>query len=280
MKALEFATLAYAVHMSTAESLLIGQRVLVTGAGRGIGRSIAQVCHAQGARVAITSRTQSELQQTAAGFGTTGQENSTKMLLLPDCDVTREDQVETMVRKAVQEWGGLDILINNAGGAQPVKGPVSSLKSDDLRNVLDLNVVSVHTVTSTVLRQCSASPLKHIVNVSSRAGKMGFPQMSFYAASKFALEGYTASLAEELRDVGTLVNSISPGMVDTVSFPKAPGRKGVRTPESIKDGLLVLLRQTEATGHYLHVDELDAARAKGLPDSRALKPINEPKFSP
>jgi len=263
-----------------AASLLAGQRVLVTGAGRGIGAALAQICHREGAQVAITARTKAELEETAAGVCTTDGTNGTKMLILPNCDVTKEDQVEAMVQRVMKKWGGLDILINNAGGAA-VKGSVSSLKAKDLRHILNVNVVSVHIVTSTVLRHCSSeSPLKHIINVSSRAAKKGYSEMSFYVTSKFALEGYTASLAEELRPEGTLVNSISPGMVNTASFPKAPGRKGVRTAESVRDGLLVLLQQTEVTGHYLHVDELDQVRAKGLPDSKALKPINEPKFSP
>jgi len=275
----------FGMSAAAAASVLAGQRVLVTGAGRGIGRAIAQICHAEGAQVAITSRSRAELEQTAAVCSTSNDNRSNnsspgrKMLILPDCDVTKEDQVEAMVQEIVRQWGGLDILINNAGGAQPTKGPVVSLKSDDLRTLLDLNVVAVHTVTSTVLRLCP-SPLKHIVSISSRAAKKGLPEMSFYVTSKFALEGYTATLAEELRDQGTLVNSISPGMVHTVSFPKAPGRKGVRSPESIRDGLLLLLQQKNITGHYLHVAELDEARAKGLPDTAALKPINEPTFSP
>ena len=262
-----------------ATKLLSGQRILVTGAGRGIGRAIARICYEEGAQVAITSRTRSELEETAAVCASS--EDNRTMLILPDCDVTKEDDVEAMVKTVFEQFGGLDVLINNAGGAQPTKGLVCALKSDDLRSLLDLNVVSVHTVTSIVLRRSSGdSPLKHIINISSRAGKMGYPSMAFYVASKFALEGYSAALAEELRACGTMVNTLSPGMVDTVSFPKAPGKIGVRTPESVRDGLLLLLHQSmEFTGHYLHVDELDETRAIGLPETKALKPINEPTFS-
>jgi NAD(P)-dependent dehydrogenase (short-subunit alcohol dehydrogenase family) len=87
----------------------------------------------------------------------------------------------------------------------------------------------------------------------------------------------TASLAVELKDKNVRVNSISPGMVDTASFPKPPGKPGVRTAESIADGLFVLL-ESEVTGHYLHVDELDEVRRRGLDDRLALKPIHEPNF--
>ena len=87
--------------------------------------------------------------------------------------------------------------------------------------------------------------------------------MGFYVSSKFALEGYSATLAEELKDDFITVNTISPGMVNTKAFPKDPNRQGVRTAQSIKDGLMVLL-ETDQTGHYLHVDELNMVRSKGL----------------
>lgn len=243
---------------------LTGKRILVTGGGRGIGRAIARICHEEGAKVAIVARSKDELAQTAEG---------TTMETI-GCDLTDETQVNDMVNQLKEKWEGLDILINNAGAGQTTKGPVASLKSEDLRNLLDLNVVAVHTVTSNVLQKMSPH---YILNVSSRAGKIGIPNNAFYVASKFALEGYTASLASELKDK-CLVNSISPGMVDTKSFPKAPGKPGVRTAESIRDGLLYMLSLKSTTGHYLHVDELDKVRQMSLPDEQALKTINEATF--
>eukprot|EP00587_Corethron_hystrix_P007059 CAMPEP_0113316378 /NCGR_PEP_ID=MMETSP0010_2-20120614/11677_1 /TAXON_ID=216773 ORGANISM="Corethron hystrix, Strain 308" /NCGR_SAMPLE_ID=MMETSP0010_2 /ASSEMBLY_ACC=CAM_ASM_000155 /LENGTH=276 /DNA_ID=CAMNT_0000173081 /DNA_START=164 /DNA_END=990 /DNA_ORIENTATION=- /assembly_acc=CAM_ASM_000155 len=264
---------------------IAGQRVLVTGGGRGIGRAIAHIFAREGAQVAICSRTKSELEETAA----TAVLPSSNLLSSSECvnvchgmdiypiDLTEDDQVEDMVLSIVKKWGGIDVLINNAGG-KTSKGPAYELSTTDFRDLLNLNVASVHSATSAVLRH---SMLKQksgkIINISSRAGKIGIANMSFYAASKFALEGYSASLAEELKGYNISVNTISPGQVDTKSFPKAPGRKGVRTAESIKDGLLVLLNN-DVTGHYLHVDELDQARNEGLEDSVALKSIDEVAF--
>lgn len=253
---------------------LAGQRVLVTGAGRGIGQAIAIICGEEGAaNVAITSRTRSELQETAAMMKDKGVSD----VLLEVADVTNKDQVESMVKSVVEKFGGIDVLINNAGTSQRTKGTSETLDSDHLRSLLDLNVVSTHMVTSAVLRQTMLENGGRIVNISSRAGKVGLPNYSFYCATKFALEGLTASLAEELKDKNVAVNTLSPGMVNTRSFPKPEGKAGVRSADSVRDGLFVVL-ESDVTGHYLHVDELDQARERGLNDSAALKPIREPTF--
>ncbi len=259
--------------MAAAPLRLANQRVLVTGSGRGIGRAIALACSKEGARVAITSRTQSELEETR------------KLAADPDnifccvSDVTNTDEVEKMVKTVVDKFGGIDILINNAGAGHP-RSPLETLSTDDLRRLLELNVCGVHSVTSAVLRQAMLPAQSgRIVNISSRAGKVGLPNLSLYCASKFALEGLSAALAEEVKDKGIEVNTLSPGMVDTKSFPKPKGRKGVRTAESVAVSLFVLL-ESGTTGQYIHADELDEARAAGKDDISALKPIREPVFSP
>jgi 3-oxoacyl-[acyl-carrier protein] reductase len=264
---------------TTAALKLQGQRVLVTGAGRGIGQAIALLCHQEGAKVAICARTEAQLQETALKIAPDGPTPSDR-LFQHTADVTQADQVEALVQAVVAKWGGIDLLINNAGRGQARKGQLTDdLDPDELRQILDLNVVAVHLVTAATVPHMPSHAGAQILNVSSRAGKMGLPGMSFYVASKFALEGLTASWAAELRERGIRVNSISPGMVNTASFPKAdPLKPGVRTAESIADGMFCIL-QSDVSGHYLHVDELDAARANGFPDAKALKPINEPDFA-
>lgn len=277
--------------MASSKMRLTGQRVLVTGAGRGIGRAIALICSQEGAQVAISSRTATELDETKAlasqlesvvcsSDGDDDQKASSMESFV--ADGTNPKEVEAMVEQIVEKWGGIDILINNAGRGQAAKGTLETLEASELQSLLLLNVVGVHIVTSSVLR-LAMLPAENgkIVNISSKAGKVGLPMMSQYVASKFALEGMTASLAAELKDKNIQVNSVSPGMVNTKSFPKPDGKKGVRTAESIKDGLMAfLLNEERVTGHYLHVDELDQARAKGLDDHAAMKPINEPTFNP
>jgi NAD(P)-dependent dehydrogenase (short-subunit alcohol dehydrogenase family) len=298
--------------MTTVDALVLtGQRVLVSGAGRGIGQAIAKICHAQGAHVAICARTAEQLQQTAQSLlasghcGTTASKstssaggNDDDRVRTYTVDVTEPKEVHAMVEDIVQVWGGIDILINNAGRGQARKGKITdddghgnaNLSSEDFMNLLNLNVVSVHTLTAAVVphmprKQGSLSTATdtendhstvvppQIINISSKAGRVGLPGMSHYVASKFALQGLTASWATELANEGINVNAISPGMVNTTSFPKPTNRPGVRTAESIADGLLLLL-QSNVTGHYLHVDDLDLIRQRNLPDATALQPIN------
>mmetsp|Transcript_33714 Transcript_33714/g.70875 ORF Transcript_33714/g.70875 Transcript_33714/m.70875 type:complete len:284 (-) Transcript_33714:1024-1875(-) len=262
------------IAMTCPSSRLINQRVLVTGAGRGIGRAIALICSREGAKVAITSRTRSELEETASLAS-----SDSPSMSIHVANVTNTSQVEDTVKSIVAKWGGIDILINNAGGSQKAKGPLETLPSDELRSILELNVVSVHAVTSAVLRHSMLPAGRgRIVNISSKAGKVGLPTYSHYCASKFALEGMTAALAEEVKDKGIEVNTLSPGMVNTRSFPKPEGKAGVRSAESVADSLFALL-EGGVTGHYVHADELDTTRDNGLKDKAALKPIKEAPFT-
>ena len=189
---------------------LANQRVLVTGAGRGIGRAIALICRREGARVAIVARTRSELEETASLASSVSDECSSSMMSLHVADVTNTSQAEDAVDSVVLEWGGIDVLVNNAGRAQTTKAPLWDLSSDDLRGILDLNVVGAHVVSSAVLqRHMLRSGNGRIVNISSRAGKVGLQNYTHYCASKFALEGLTAALAEEVKYKGIEVNTVS-----------------------------------------------------------------------
>ena len=260
---------------ATMGSRLEGQRVVVTGGGRGIGRAISLLCASEGARVAILSRSATELEEVASAAMDRG---AVHEVVYKVADVTNDEQVDVAIKDVSEIFGGIDILINNAGMGCS-KGPMHEQSSDAFRSLLDLNVVAVASVTNAVLRHAMLSQGKgDIINISSKAGKVGLPNMGPYVASKFALEGLTATFAAELASTGIRVNSISPGMVDTKAFPKAPGRPGVRTAESVADGLLHVLGSGR-TGVYLHVDEFDAAVAAGTPDS-ALKAIDEPAFVP
>ena len=142
---------------------LVGKRILITGAGRGIGRAMAQICAQEGASVAICARTSSELEETLSSLPS----NIPKDMYV--VDLKDENQVDAMVDAIVFKFGGIDILINNAGRGSR-KGLVTDLTSSELRDVLDLNIVSVHSVTSAVLRKAMKKQKSgRIINISSRA---------------------------------------------------------------------------------------------------------------
>ena len=231
------------------------------------------------------------------------------------CDVTDESQVDSMIQEIVSgnngNGGEIDILINNAGGSQSPKGPVGTLENQNLENLLKLNVVGPQLVTSAVCKHSPAwasdaedvqnagpSEQRVILNISSKAGKVGLQNYSFYVATKFALEGLTSSWSKELASRNIRVHSISPGMINTRSFPKPAGKKGVREAASIRDCLLLALTGSvaaggtadaattvvedmmEYTGHYIHVDEYDqVVNEKGIEKAHlAFKPIDEDPF--
>lgn len=156
--------------------MLSGKRVLVSGAGRGIGRAIAQICFEEGAQVAICSRNETELKETiteALSSCATSSDSSTSisngMMDYYVVDLKQKSGVDNMVTSIVEKWGGIDILINNAGRNQAEKKPTYELDGDDLKDLLDLNVVAVHTLTSSVLRQSMLSNNSGtIVNISSK----------------------------------------------------------------------------------------------------------------
>eukprot|EP00535_Pseudo-nitzschia_heimii_P001515 CAMPEP_0197185256 /NCGR_PEP_ID=MMETSP1423-20130617/11549_1 /TAXON_ID=476441 /ORGANISM="Pseudo-nitzschia heimii, Strain UNC1101" /LENGTH=403 /DNA_ID=CAMNT_0042636275 /DNA_START=184 /DNA_END=1395 /DNA_ORIENTATION=- len=231
------------------------------------------------------------------------------------CDVTDESQVESMVTEIVNgndgNGGDIDILINNAGGSQSPKGPVGTLENRNLEDLLKLNVVGPQLITSAVCKYSPAwasdaeesknaglSKQKVILNISSKAGKVGLQNYSFYVATKFALEGLTSSWSKELASRNIRVHSISPGMINTRSFPKPTGKKGVREAASIRDCLLLALTGSVAaggaadavtnvvedmmdyTGHYIHVDEYDQlVNKEGIEKAHlAFKAIDEDPF--
>ncbi|OEU23473.1 NAD(P)-binding protein, partial [Fragilariopsis cylindrus CCMP1102] len=185
--------------------LLQGKRILITGGGRGIGRSIAVICYQEGANVIITSRTKQELEETIRIATTTNTESRSS-------SESSSNNVSSSLSQIVDASTILDIVINNAGGAQTKKGPIGTLESNDFESLFKLNVLGPQLITSTIMKY---NYNKIIVNISSKAGKIGIENMSHYVATKFALEGLTSSWSKELYSQGIRVHSISPGMINT-----------------------------------------------------------------
>ncbi len=184
---------------------LDGKRALVTGAGRGIGMGASIALAESGANVTLVSRTEKELKDLTDHINNEGFKASYEVL-----DVNNDDEVSAFINNAEP----FDILINNAGTNRPAK--LIDTKIKDFDYVMSLNVRSVISLTKLVVKKMLDSEIKgSIINVSSQMGHVGGPNRTTYCSSKFAIEGFTKSLAIELGPDGIRVNAICPTFIQT-----------------------------------------------------------------
>jgi NAD(P)-dependent dehydrogenase (short-subunit alcohol dehydrogenase family) len=186
--------------------MLDGKRVLVTGASRGIGRAIALAFAGAGARVVASARPSADLDAVAADVAPGGG------FALP-CDVTDAAQVAALGAAVRERWGGLDVLVNNAGMAASHK---FVNHPDDLwHRTIAANLTSVFLVSREFAGEMAAQGWGRIMVIASIAAKVGARYIAAYAASKHGALGLTRALAVELAPSGVTVNAICPGYADT-----------------------------------------------------------------
>jgi NAD(P)-dependent dehydrogenase (short-subunit alcohol dehydrogenase family) len=187
---------------------LKGKVAIVTGGGRGIGKAIALRFAGEGADVAITARTESEICAVADEVRALDR----KAAAIP-CDVTQEASVNAMVERVVKELGEPYILVNNAGVM--IIGEVASVDAGDWIRGVAVSLTGAFLCSRAVLPYMISGRGGKIINMASRAGKVPTPFISSYSAAKFGLIGFTKSLSEEVKKLGINVNAICPGFVDT-----------------------------------------------------------------
>jgi NAD(P)-dependent dehydrogenase (short-subunit alcohol dehydrogenase family) len=188
---------------------LEGRRALVTGASRGIGRAIAVAYARAGADVALLARDVEKLGEVEQEI-----ESATdRTVVVLGCDVTDRDAVTRSVAAAAEGLGGLDTLVNNAGG-NSFSMPLAGMRFSGWEKTMRLNVDSVVHVTQAALPHLSEKG-GAVVNVSSVAGLRGAPMMSHYGAAKAVLLSLTQSLALETAWAGVRVNALVPGWIET-----------------------------------------------------------------
>ena len=181
--------------------------VLVTGAGRGIGRSIALRFAEEGARVALVARTPAELERTAEQVSALG----SRALVIPG-DITAAGDAERAVERAESEIGPIDVMINNAG--MFLWRPFLKLTPADWDRVISTNLTGTANFCRAVLPGMVERGRGRIVNVSSVHGLRGDANLTAHSAAKFGIIGLTQSLAREFRANNIAVNAVCPGAVD------------------------------------------------------------------
>jgi NAD(P)-dependent dehydrogenase (short-subunit alcohol dehydrogenase family) len=184
---------------------LLGRRAVVSGAARGIGLAIARRLVEGGARVALADIDADGANEAAAALG-----NGTIGIR---CDVRSMDDVTAAVTTTVEAFGGLDLLVNNAG--IEIAKPITELTEDEFGRVLDINVMGTFRFTKAAVSALAAARGSAIVNLSSVAGTAGGPLLTAYCASKGAVIRFTESAAVELRQAGIRVNAVCPGLIQT-----------------------------------------------------------------
>ena len=206
---------------------LSGKSVIVTGAGRrrGLGEGIARRFVAEGANVLIADLDRpagdhfpehgvpalSEMEQVVADLRTAGPGRVEAIT----CDVRQEDQVEAVVARAVAEFGGVDVLVNNAGIGY-LMSPIVDTSLENWQVVLDVNLTGTFLATKHAGRQMVAQGRGgRIINISSQGGKSGFPHAGAYVSSKHAVIGFTRTAAIEFGPHGITVNAVCPNHVTT-----------------------------------------------------------------
>jgi len=202
---------------------------LITGGSRGIGKAVAAAFAHEGAKLALCARSTDELQQTVAELhGMKAQAQGWP------CDVTMESSVKDFVHEAQRAFGRIDILVNNAG-VMTRPAPMVELEVRKWDYTIAVNLRGPFLVTQAVLPFMLKQKSGSVINVSSTIGRGAYANFVAYATSKWGLEGFTQTLAAELRSSHIQVNSVEPGYVAT----KLTGYRG-SNPESVTDVFVYL----------------------------------------
>lgn len=231
----------------------MSERVFVTGGASGLGRAIAQRFAREGARICIGDVNEERMRETVELLR---KEAATSDAFSVRCDVTRDEDLEAARKALVDRWGGVDVVINNAGVAQA--GSIESTSIDDWRWIIDINLLGVVRGCRVFTPLFKAQPERgHFVNIASMAGLLDVPFMSSYNATKAAVVSLSETLQNELHDDGIGVTVVCP------SFFQTNLAESLRTTDdAFKSTMSRLLARSAITADDVADDVFRAVKAK------------------
>mgnify|MGYP001793303765 CR=1 FL=1 len=185
------------------------QVAVVTGASRGIGRAIAQEFAKLGATVVVNYASSSKAAEELVSDITAAGGNAIAL----QADVSKEEEVDNLVKNVLEKFNKIDILVNNAGITRDTL--LLRMKPEDWQAVINLNLTGVYLCTRAVSKGMLKKRSGRIINIASVAGQMGNPGQAYYSAAKAGVIGLTKTLAKEFASRGITVNAVSPGFIDT-----------------------------------------------------------------
>ena len=239
------------------EKPLEGKAAIVTGAGRGIGRSLSLSLARNGAAVSLAARTEAELQAVQAEIESLGGRAA-----IISTDVSQEGEVVSLVRKTIERFGRLDILVNNAGVG--IFGPLIDAAAEQWDRLMAVNARGPFLLCREAIPYLKLQPQSFIVNIASVVGVKGYINQAAYSASKHALMGMSKALAKEVQSDGIRVHAICPGGVDTELVSRARpdlDRSALMQPDELADIVLFLVTRK---GNAV-IDEVHVRRAASTP---------------
>lgn len=224
---------------------LSGKTALVTGATGGIGGAIAKALHAQGATVGLSGRNGEKLQALAAELGE-------RVHVLP-ADLSSDDAIADLVKRADDAMGKIDILVNNAGLTRD--GLSMRMSAADWQDVLDVNLTAPFRLAQAVQRGMMKRRTGRIINIASVVGVTGNPGQCNYVASKAGMIGWSKAMAAEIASRGITVNCIAPGFIATNMTDALNEEQKARINATIPAGKMGTSEDIAAAAVYLAGDE-------------------------
>jgi len=227
---------------------LEGAAVIVTGGSRGIGPRIAEALAAEGGKLALVARSETELQANAHRLSQSGAD----VVAFP-ADVTFTEERRALIQAIEQRLGPVDVLVNNAGG--DLQREFHNLTEDEIHGVLELNLTSAMMLTRLVLPGMLERGRGHVVNVSSMAGRVSFPYTEAYAAAKDGLIAFTRVLRTDYRDQGVSASALILGPVGEVGVGARTAEEvGIKLPPA---GLVTPAKIAKLTVRAIRKDEAE-----------------------